>query len=48
MAAMAPRSVAEKSFNAPPKVPKPVRAPDRKTTSRAKDWGLEDMWVEIY
>ena len=40
---MAPRSVAEKSFKAPPKVPKPVRAPDRNTISRSEDWDLEGM-----
>ena len=34
LAATTPRSVAVKSFRLPPKVPKGVRRPDRKTTSR--------------
>src|SRR3954470_2570014 len=33
LAAKTPRSVAEKSFSAPPKVPIPVRLAERKTTS---------------
>ena len=38
-AAIAPRSVAERSLRVPPKVPKPVRTPERKTTASSRNWG---------
>src|SRR6266581_5340193 len=37
-AATAPSSIAERSFSAPPKVPKPVRTPERNTTSVFEPW----------
>src|SRR3954452_10415839 len=50
-AAWTPRSVAENSFKAPPKVPKPVRTPERKTISALSlTWGtpVGEVWrIEI-
>src|SRR5436309_8796036 len=37
-AATAPSSIAERSFSVPPKVPKPVRTPERNTTSVFEPW----------
>src|SRR6267143_2207095 len=37
-AATAPSSIAERSFSVPPKVPKPVRTPERNTTSVLEPW----------
>src|SRR6185437_61913 len=37
-AATAPSSIAERSFNVPPNVPKPVRTPERNTTSVFEPW----------
>src|SRR5712671_8163961 len=37
-AATAPSSIAERSFSVPPKLPKPVRTPDRNTTSVLEPW----------
>src|SRR2546426_8661358 len=36
--ATAPSSIAERSFSVPPKVPKPVRTPERNTTSVFEPW----------
>src|SRR6266566_2344301 len=36
--ATAPSSIAERSFSVPPKVPKPVRTPERNTTSVLEPW----------
>src|SRR2546422_11687867 len=36
--ATAPSSIAERSFSEPPKVPKPVRTPERNTTSVFEPW----------
>src|SRR5258706_16447221 len=36
--AWAPRSMADRSLREPPKVPKPVRTPERKTTSLPAPW----------
>src|SRR5256886_12002450 len=36
--ATAPSSIAERSFSVPPKVPKPVRTPERNTTSAFEPW----------
>src|SRR6266516_3676045 len=37
-AAAAPSSMADRSLSEPPKVPKPVRTPDRSTTSLWEPW----------
>src|SRR4029077_3505010 len=37
-AATAPSSIAERSFSVPPNVPKPVRTPERNTTSVFEPW----------
>src|SRR6266436_1516488 len=37
-AATAPSSIAERSFSVPPKLPKPVRTPERHTTSVLEPW----------
>src|SRR5437879_6816568 len=36
--ATAPSSIAERSFSVPPKVPKPVRTPEKNTTSVFEPW----------
>src|SRR5438067_9583628 len=36
--ATAPSSIAERSFSVPPKVPKPLRTPERNTTSVFEPW----------
>src|SRR5205823_7019155 len=38
LAATAPSSIAERSFSVPPKVPKPVRTPERNTTAVLEPW----------
>src|SRR2546426_8243454 len=43
-AATAPSSMAERSFRVPPNVPKPVRTPERNTTSVLEPWVF--IWGE--
>src|SRR5881392_3373526 len=38
LAATAPSSIAERSFSVPPKVPNPVRTPERNTTAVLEPW----------
>src|SRR5207245_11150271 len=43
-AATAPSSIAERSFSVPPNAPKPVRTPERNTTSVLEPWVF--IWGE--